>query len=78
MLKQRINSQLVFAYNGGLFKADEHMVSYAQTVEGGSHILDSNRTPIFIEDALDFENKVVQKHKEILNEYAHEYNKITT
>mgnify|MGYP001467094214 CR=1 len=78
LLKQRIDSQSVFVYNGGMFKANEHMVTYAQTVQDKSYILDSNTTPIFIEHADDFVKQVNLKHQEILNEYANEYKTITT
>ena len=33
LLKQRIDSQSVFVYNGGMFKANEHLVAYAHTVK---------------------------------------------
>jgi hypothetical protein len=78
LLKQRIDSQSVFVYNGGMFKANEHLVAYAHTVKNNSYVLDSNTTPVYIEDAKDFVQKVTQKHYEITNEYADEYKKITT
>ena len=78
LLKQRIDSQSVFVYNGGMFKANEHLVAYAHTVKNNSYVLDSNTTPVYVEDAKDFVQKVTQKHYEITNEYANEYQKITT
>ena len=33
LLKQRIDSQSVFVYNGGMFKANEHLVAYANTIK---------------------------------------------
>ena len=78
LLKQRIDSQSMLVYNGGMFKANEHLVAYAQTVKNNSYVLDSNTTPVYIEDAKDFVQKVTQKHYEITNEYANEYQKITT
>ena len=51
---------------------------WAQTVKNNSYVLDSNTTPVYIEDAKDFVKKVTQKHYEIINEYADEYKRITT
>ena len=78
LLKQRIDSQSMLVYNGGMFKSNEHLVAYAQTVKNNSYVLDSNTTPVYIEDAKDFVKKVTQKHYEIINEYADEYKRITT
>ena len=63
-------------YGGGLFKCDGHMVSYSTTLQSGDVILDINTTPVKVVDVEDFQAKVQQQHRMVMNEYATEYAKI--
>ena len=76
LLQQRVKSQEVFVYNGCMFRADSATVAYAQTIQDGTTIIDTNQTPCKIENAEDFQRTLKLKHNEILNEYDKEYQTI--
>jgi len=76
LLRQRCEAQMIIVYQGGMFRCDEHMVTYSQTIKSGDVILDVNHTPIKIDDAQQFQQKVHQQHRMVMNEYAEEYKKI--
>ena len=76
LLRQRCEAQMIMVYGGGLFRCDEHMVSYSATLQSGDVILDINTTPVKIADVEDFKAKVQQQHRMVMNEYATEYAKI--
>lgn len=76
LLRQRCEAQMIIVYQGGMFRCDEHMVSYSQTVQSGDVIIDINYTPIKIDNAHEFQQKIQQQHRMIMNEYAEEFKKI--
>ena len=76
LLRQRCEAQLVLVYQGGMFRCDEHMMSYLQTIQSGDVIMDVNHTPVKIDDVEDFVTQVQHQHRCVMNEYATEYQKI--
>lgn len=76
LLRQRCEAQMIIVYQGGMFRCDEHMISYSQTVQSGDVIIDINYTPIKIDNANEFQQKIQQQHRMIMNEYAEEFKKI--
>lgn len=76
LLRQRCEAQLVLVYNGGMFRCDEQMVCYANTLQSGDVIMDINYTPIKISDSKDFFQRIQEHHRMVINEYAQEYQKI--
>ena len=76
LLKQRCNAQMVIVYEGGMFRCDEHFVTYSNFIQDNDIILDVNTTPIKIIDAKDFQDTVCKQHRMVMNEYAEEYKKI--
>ena len=76
LLKQRCNAQMVIVYEGGMFRCDEHFVTYSNFIQDNDVILDVNTTPIKIVDAKDFQDTVCKQHRMVMNEYAEEYKKI--
>ena len=76
LLRQRCEAQLIMVYQGGMFRCDEHMVCYAETIQSGDVVMDINYTPVKISDAQDFVKHVEQQHRMVMNEYAEEYKKI--
>lgn len=78
LLRQRMHTASHFVYKGGMFSADKLMVAYVQTLENNSCVEDLNGNPILIEDATDFKDTVMGKHREVMNELYEEYQKYTT
>jgi len=76
LLHQRCEAQMIMVYEGGMFRCDTHMVAYSLIIQSGDVILDVNHTPIKINDAQQFQQKVHQQHHMVMNEYAEEYKKI--
>jgi|TARA_R100001509_G_scaffold46332_2_gene25074 hypothetical protein len=76
LLRQRCEAQLITVYEGGMFRCDEHMVSYSQTIQPGDVVMDINHTPVKIADPEKFVHAILQQHRMVMNEYAEEYKKI--
>lgn len=76
LLRQRCEAQLVTVYQGGMFRCDEHMVTYSLTIQSGDVVMDINSTPVKIDDAQEFVQVIQQQHRMVMNEYAEEYKKI--
>tara|TARA_E500000318_G_C3513373_1_gene193265 strand:- start:383 stop:658 length:276 start_codon:yes stop_codon:yes gene_type:complete len=76
LLRQRCEAQLILVYQGGMFRCNEHMVTYSQTLQSGDVVMDINYTPIKIDYPEEFKKKIQEQHRMIMNEYAQEYNKI--
>ena len=76
LLRQRCEAQMITVYQGGMFRCDENMISYIQTVQSGDVVMDINYTPVRINDAQEFQQKIKQQHRMVMNEYAEEYKKI--
>ena len=76
LLRQRCEAQLIHIYQGGMFRCDEHMVAYSNTIQSGDVVMDINYTPIKIVNAQEFQQTILQQHRMVMNEYAEEYNRI--
>lgn len=76
LLRQRCEAQMIIVYQGGMFRCNEHMVTYSKTVQSGDVIMDINYTPIKIFNAQEFQQTIHAQHQMIMNEYAEEYAKI--
>ena len=76
LLRQRCEAQMIIVYQGGMFRCDEHMVTYSKTVQSGDVIMDINYTPIKIFNTQEFQQTIHAQHQMIMNEYAEEYAKI--
>lgn len=72
-LKEQCEASLNFAHNGGLFVIDETLISFiGNFVKEGKKsmvVLDTNRTPVDIEDLEEFYNKMCTRWFESVNEY---------
>ena len=73
ILKEQCEASLNFAHNGGLFVIDETLISFiGNFVKEGKKsmvVLDTNRTPVDIEDLEEFYNKMCTRWFESVNEY---------
>lgn len=80
-LKERSESRLILGHAGGLFKIDQSLISFLQTLilkgrDTNVVILDSNNNPILIENLESFLDEVLARYYEVTLEYYEEYQKI--
>ena len=75
---EKANNKLVFAHNGGLFRADTHTILFAKTHDASRDLimLDTNETPIKIDDIQDFITKSESAYYEAMNEYHQLYEQL--
>ena len=77
---EKANNKLVFAWNGGLFRADQQTILFAKTHDATRDLimLDTNETPIKIDAVQDFIVKAESCYFEAMNEYYLLYEQIKT
>jgi hypothetical protein len=80
-LKEKIDGKLTYGFNGGLFKIDQTLISFVQTVVDLQRtenvpILDSNMNPVIIEDLIVFRDEILDRYFSALLDYHEEYKKI--
>lgn len=80
-LREKINSQLTYGYNGGLFKINETLINFVSTLISSDRIenvvlLDSNENPILIANLEDFKDEIFDRYFSATNEYYEEYKKL--
>tara|TARA_A100001015_G_scaffold203601_1_gene227481 strand:- start:12113 stop:12460 length:348 start_codon:yes stop_codon:yes gene_type:complete len=68
---EKANNKLNFAFNGGLFKADPKTILFAKLHDKSRELIliDTNDTPIHIEDISNFVSKAESLYYEAMNEY---------
>jgi hypothetical protein len=80
-LKDRLESDLVYGYNGGIFKIDTQLISFLELLlEKGKTenfpLLDSNKNPIMIENVEKFRDEITDRYFTAVNSYYLENEKI--
>ena len=76
-LKEKIDANLTYGHNGGIFKIDRPLLTFVQSLcqTGRSNviILDHNDNPIMIEDLEQFKDEIFDRYFSSTNEYYNEY-----
>lgn len=80
-LKEKIDAQLTYGFNGGLFKIDQTLINFVHTLKQFNRtenvvLLDSNENPILIENLEEFEEEIFDRYFTATNEYYEEYKKL--
>jgi hypothetical protein len=79
-LREKLDSSLLYGYNGGIFKVDESLISFVNFLsdQGRSNIpiLDSNKNPILIENLKTFLDEILNVYFSAVLDYYNEYEKI--
>lgn len=80
-LKEKINAKLTYGYNGGIFKIDRQLISFCQVLIDKQRVvdvilLDQNENPILISNLEEFQDEIISRYFESVNEYFEEYEKI--
>tara|TARA_Y100001937_G_scaffold117970_1_gene171785 strand:+ start:152 stop:499 length:348 start_codon:yes stop_codon:yes gene_type:complete len=76
-LKDRCEAQLNYAYNGGIFHINETLISFVDSFHRQGKqsmvMLDSNKTPVDIENLEEFYNQITTRWFESVNEYHRQH-----
>lgn len=80
-IKQQFESKLTYGFNGGIFKIDQTLMSFVQMLcemgrTNGVVILDSNETPIIIEDLTEFRDEIFNRYLSSAVDYYNKYQEI--
>lgn len=79
-LKIKTQQDLIISYNQGLFYIDSNLISTIKTMKEFEYeefvLPDKNFNPIKISNISDFEEEVISKYTEVMNEYFIEYEKL--
>ncbi len=80
-IKQQFESKLTYGFNGGIFKINQTLMSFVQMMcemgrTNGVVILDSNETPIIIEDLTAFRDEIFNRYLSAAAEYHTQFEEI--
>lgn len=80
-LEEKIDARLTYGINGGIFKIDQTLINFVHTLESAGRttdvvLLDTNKTPILIENLDNFKNEILDRYFTSVNEYYDEYKKL--
>lgn len=78
ILKEKIDAKLTYGCNGGLFRIDQHLLTFVETLcskgrTTGVVILDSNDNPVLIDNLESFKDEIFSRYFEATNEYFEQY-----
>ena len=80
IFKERLQSQLLFGFNGGMFKIDQTLISFVETLISKGRIrgilLDINEIPVSIDNFEEFLDIILEKYFQALYEYHENYQKL--
>lgn len=78
-LQLKLNEQLIYGFNGGVFHITPELISFTNVLlrkTSTAVLLDHNDLPIEIEDLEEFVDEILSRYVEATNEYYEAYNKI--
>ena len=80
-LKEKIDAQLTYGVNGGIFKIDRSLLNFVEMLIFKSRrenvvLLDKNDNPILIEDLIKFKDEIFDRYFSATFAYLEEYQKI--
>lgn len=80
-LKEKIDGQLTYGHNGGIFKIDRSLISFVQLLidQGRTDnvpVLDSNDNPVLVNDLSVFRDEILDRYMTAVYEYHEQYDRI--
>lgn len=76
----KLDTDLVYAAHGGLFKADPALISFVEVLlnrdQEDAVLMDVNKNPIHIPDLRDFQDSLLERYYQATNEFLAEFKKI--
>ena len=81
IILEEFNQQLIYYINGAVFKIDSNLITYIKTVLDLGHttdiiFVDSNNSPVQIQDVQNFFDNVTDQYFLALNTYSNKYSEI--
>ena len=81
IILEEFNQQLIYYINGAVFKIDSNLITYIKTVLDLGHttdiiFVDSNNSPVQIQDVQNFFDTVTDQYFLALNTYSNKYSEI--
>lgn len=78
--RQKLEADLVFATNGGIFKVGPELISFVAALRSMGHddgvLLDINKNPIEITDLEAFQEDAVEHYYQAMNSFFVEFKKL--
>jgi hypothetical protein len=73
-LKEKLDSDLTFGYNGGIFKIDQTLINFTQFLIDKNRVtdiplIDVNKNPILINDIQQFQSMILDRYFSAVNYY---------
>jgi len=80
-LKEKVEAQLTYGFNGGIFKIDRSLLNFVEMLINKSRkenvvLLDMNDNPILIDDLTKFSDEIFDRYFSATFTYLEEYQKI--
>lgn len=79
-LKIRLDNLLTYAYNGGIFKVSEQLISFVDVIllrkVSEIVLIDSRGNPILVTDLISFQDNIISLYFEATNEYHVSHEKL--
>lgn len=80
-LKEKMESKLLFGFNGGIFKINRELICFVQLLldqgrKTGIPLMDVNDVPILVDDLEKFKDEIFDRYFSVTFEYLESYDKI--
>ena len=81
-LKEKISAKLTYGYNGGLFKINQTLLNFVQSLCSMQRtenivLMDSNENPVLVEDLESFREEIFDRYFTSTLEYYNEYKELS-
>jgi hypothetical protein len=80
-LKEKLDADLTFGFNGGIFKIDHELINFVNFLISYNRIesipvLDSNKNPVIITNLKEFSDKIIDRYFSATSEYIDHVEKL--
>ncbi len=77
ILREKIQTDLHFTYNGGLFKSSPELIVFAGTMnENELYLEDTYQNPIHIADPLEFSKLAKEHYHQVMNRWHQQHEEL--
>lgn len=81
LLKEKLDAGLTLGYSGGIFKIDSCLITFVHILIekgrlSGIPLIDSNGTPVVIDDLAAFQNIILDRYFSSINEYQEKIDRL--
>jgi hypothetical protein len=81
LLKEKLEAQLTYGFNSGIFKIDQNLLTFVDFFikNGRTHsipLIDTNGNPVMIDDLEKFKDEIFDRYFSATNEYIDSFEKL--